>query len=162
MKKQVNEIALLLGLAVGLALCVNFFSPVGIALVGQWDISKGVITAGAKNDAVTDDLEIKDVKVEWEIFNSGTALFVDARRRESYEEGHIPGAVSFPVGEFDMHIEAFMNRHSPEQAIVTYCSGRTCEDSHELAQLFLASGFMNVKEFSDGFPGWVAEGYPIE
>jgi rhodanese-related sulfurtransferase len=162
MKSQAKEIALLLGLAVGLALCVNFFSPVGIALVGQWDISKGVITAGAKNDAVTDDLEIDDVKNARQIFNSGATLFVDARTRESYEEGHIPRAVSFPVGEFDMHIEAFMNRHSPEQPIVTYCSGRTCEDSHELAQLFLASGFVNVRVFIDGFPGWEAEGYPIE
>ena len=119
MKSQAKQIALLLGLAVGLALCVNFFSPVGIALVGRWDISKGVITAGAKNDAVTDDLEIDDVKNARQIFNSGAALFVDARTRESYEEGHIPRAVSFPVGEFDMHIEAFMNRHSPEQPIVT-------------------------------------------
>ena len=79
-----------------------------------------------------------------------------------YDTGHIPGAVSLPMGEFDMHIEAFMNRHSPEQPIVTYCSGRTCEDSHELAQLFLASGFLNVSVFIDGFPGWEAQGYPIE
>jgi rhodanese-related sulfurtransferase len=162
MKKQAKEIALLLGLTVALALCVNFFSPVGIALVGQWDISKGVITAGAKNGAVTGDLEIDDVKNARQIFNSGTALFVDARTRESYEEGHISGAVSFPLGEFDMHIDAFMKRHSPEKSIVTYCSGRTCEDSHELAQLFLASGFLNVRVFIDGFPGWEAEGYPIE
>jgi len=162
MKSQAKEIAVLLGLAVGLALCVNYFSPVGIALVGQWDISKGVITAGAKNDAITDDLEIDDVKNARHIFNSAAALFVDARTRESYEEGHIPGAVSFPVGEFDMRIETFMNRHSPEQPIVTYCSGRTCEDSHELAQLFLASGYLNVRVFIDGFPGWEAEGYPIE
>jgi len=162
MNKQAKEITLLLGLAVGVALSVNFFSPAGIALVGQWDISKGVITAGAKNDAVIDDLEIDDVKNAKQIYNSGTALFVDARSRESYEDGHIPGAVSFPVGEFDTHIEAFMNRHSPEQTIVTYCSGRTCEDSHELAQLFLASGFLNVRVFIDGIPGWEAEGYPIE
>lgn len=162
MQKQVKEIALLLGLAVGLALGVNYVSPVGIALVGQWDISKGVITAGAKNNAVTDGLEIDDVTNAWQIFKSGTALFVDARTRESYAEGHIPGAVSFPLGEFDLHIEAFMNRHSPEQPIITYCSGRTCEDSHELAQLFMASGFLNVSVFIDGFPGWEAKGYPIE
>ena len=162
MEKQAKEITLLLGLAIGLALSVNFFSPVGIPLVGQWDISKGVITAGAKNDAGNDDLEIDDVKKARQLFNSGTALFVDARSRDSYEDGHIPGAVSLPLREFDAHIEAFMNRHPPEQSIVTYCSGRTCEDSHELAQLFLASGFLNVKVFIDGFPGWEAEGYPIE
>jgi len=41
MRKLAKEIAILLGLAVCLALTVNFLSPVGIALVGQWDISQG-------------------------------------------------------------------------------------------------------------------------
>ena len=162
MKKLAKEIAILLGLAVGLAFTVNFLSPVGIALVGQWDTSQGVITAKAKNDGVMDDLEIEDVKIARQIYNSGTALFVDARAREAYEDGHIPGAVSLPVGQFDEDIDAFMSEYSPEQRIVTYCSGRTCEDSHKLARLLLEFEFVNVRVFIDGFPGWEAEGYPIE
>ena len=162
MKKLVKEITILLGIAVGLSLAVNFFSPVGIALVGRWDTSEGVITANAKNDVVMDELEIDDAKTARQIYDSGAALFVDARSRENYEDGHIPGAVSLPVGQFDEQIDSFLSKHAPEQPIVTYCSGRTCEDSHHLAQLLLETGFVNVRVFIDGLPGWEAEGYPVE
>ena len=162
MKKIVKEITILLAVAIGIALTVNFFSPVGIALVGRWDTSEGVITANAKNDVVMDELEIDDAKTARQIYDSGAALFVDARSRENYEDGHIPGAVSLPVGQFDEQIDSFLSKHAPEQPIVTYCSGRSCEDSHNLAQILLESGFVNVRVFIDGLPGWEAEGYPVE
>jgi len=162
MKKLAKETAILLGLAVGLGMAVNFFSTVGIALVGNWDASKGIVAANAKNDIVTPKLEIDDVRMVRKIFDSKTALFVDARPRESYEEGHIPGAVLLAVGGFDAQIDSFADKHSPEQPIVTYCSGRTCEDSHNLARLLLEAGFVNVRVFSDGLPGWEAKGYPVE
>lgn len=162
LKKLAKEISLLLGVAVVLAIIVNYFSPAGIAVVGQWDTSRGVITARAKNDVVVDKLEIEDVKIAKQIFDSGNALFVDARSRDNYDDGHIPGAVSMPVGEFDNLIDSFMDQHSVDQAIVTYCSGRTCEDSHNLARLLMDFGFTDVKVFIDGFPGWEAEGHPIE
>ncbi len=162
MKKLAKETTILTGLAVCIGMVVNFFSPAGIALVGRWDTSKGVISAKAKNDVVMDKLEIDDVRTARKIFDSKTALFVDARTRENYAQGHIPGAVSLPVGLFDERIDSFMSKYSPKQPIVTYCSGRTCEDSHNLAQLLLESGFVNVRVFIDGFPGWEAEGYPVE
>jgi len=162
MKKPAKEITILLGLAVGLAFTVNFLSPIGIPLVGQWDISQGVITANAKNDGAMDELEIDDVKIARQIYDSGIARFVDARTRETYEDGHIPGAVSLPVGDFDEYIDSFMSEYSTDRPIVTYCSGRTCEDSHKLALLLQESGFFDVRVFIDGFPGWEAEGYPIE
>jgi rhodanese-related sulfurtransferase len=161
-KRLGKEISLLLGVAIVLAISVNYFSPAGIAWVGQWDTSRGVITAHAKNRVVTDKQEIEDVSIAKRIFDSGNALFVDARSRDNYEDGHIPGAVSMPVGEFDRLIDAFMDQHALDQTIVTYCSGRTCEDSHLLAQLLLDFGYSDVKIFIDGFPGWEAEGHPIE
>jgi len=161
-KRLCKEISLLLGVACALAIGVNYFSPAGIAWVGQWDTSRGVITARAKNDVVADKAEIENVSMAKHIFDSGNALFVDARARDNYNDGHIPGAVSMPVGEFDNLIDSFMDQHSLSQTIVTYCSGRTCEDSHNLAQRLIDFGFTDVKVFIDGFPGWEAEGYPIE
>jgi hypothetical protein len=55
-----------------------------------------------------------------------------------------------------------MEQYPPEKAIVTYCSGRTCEDGHSLAQLLLAFGYTEINVFIDGFPGWKSEGHPIE
>ena len=59
--KTIKEISVLVGASIIAALAVNYFSPAGIALVGQWDTAKGVITANENNDIVLNDLEIGDV-----------------------------------------------------------------------------------------------------
>ena len=118
--------------------------------------------ARAKNDVVVGDLEIDDVKTAKQIYDSGTALFLDVRSREDYDDGHIKGAVSFPVGRFDAFIDAFKDQYSTDSIIITYCLGRTCDDGHELAQLLFEQGYTTVSVFIDGYPGWEAEGYPIE
>jgi rhodanese-related sulfurtransferase len=157
-----RELVILLGAALIAAFTVNHFSPKGIALVGQWVESQGVITAKAKDDIVLESLEIEDVKIAKQIYDTGKAIFVDARPLESYEDGHIKGAVSFPVWQFDEYIDGFRDQFTTADTIVTYCSGRTCDDSHRLAQLLFEEGYTNVVVFIDGYPGWDAEGYPIE
>ena len=160
--ETIKEISILVSAAIITALAVNYFSPAGIALVGQWDTSQGVITANEKNDIALNDLEIGDVTLAKKLYDSQNFVFVDARSRDDYDEGRIKGAVSLPVGQFDEKIEVFLEQYSPEKAIITYCSGRSCEDSHRLAQLLLALGYTEINVFIDGYPGWKSEGYPIE
>jgi rhodanese-related sulfurtransferase len=161
-RKTIQEIFILLSISVGLAMIVNLLSPSGIPWVGQWDTSQGVITASPSGTEEEKPEEINSVARAMEIFDNGNVLFVDARSSDNYEDGHIPGAISLPVGQFDEQIESLLNRYSSDQPIVTYCSGRTCEDSHDLAQFLSDAGFTNVRIFIDGFPGWEAKGYPIE
>ena len=161
-QKTMKEIIILVGISVILAMVVNFISPKGIALVGQWDTSKGVITASPTGPEEWKPEEVNSVARAKEIFDNGNVLFVDARSQNSYEDGHIPGAVSLPVGQFDEQIESFLSQHSPDTRIVTYCSGRTCEDSHNLARLLSDVGFTHGIVFIDGFPGWEVQGFPIE
>lgn len=161
-RKTVKEIIILVVVSVVLALVVNSLSPRGITLVGQWDTAIGVITANPAGVAQWKTKEIDSVALAKKIFDTGDVLFVDARSQNQYENGHIPGAISLPIGQFEKRIEFFLNRYPPAQPIVTYCSGRTCEDSHDLAQFLSDVGFTNVQIFIDGFPGWEAEGYPVE
>jgi rhodanese-related sulfurtransferase len=161
-KKTIQEIITLLGVSLILALVVNTFSPRGIALVGQWDIAQGVVTASPAAGATGQPQEIDSIALAKAIFDEGEVLFVDARSQKDYGNGHIPGAISLPVGQFKERIGSFLNRYPLEQPIVTYCSGRTCEDSHDLARFLSDIGFTNVRIFIDGFPGWKAEGYPVE
>jgi rhodanese-related sulfurtransferase len=161
-RKTIKEIVILVGVAVTLAFVVNTFSPRGIALVGQWDTAKGVITADPQPAEERKLQEIDSVTWAKEIYDKGHVLFVDARSQNNYEQGHIPGAVSLPLGQFDQMIESFLSKHALDQPMVAYCSGRTCEDSHHLARLLLEAGFTDVRVFIDGFPGWEAEGYPVE
>ena len=160
--KTIKEISIILGLAFVLAFTVNYFSPTGIAVVGQWDTAQGVVTAKAKNDPVINEIEIATVDQARILYESGDYIFVDARSAEDYEAGHIKGAVSLPVGQFEDKIAGFLEQYSPEISIVTYCSGRTCLDSHQLADNLLEFGYEKVNVFIDGFPGWEAEGHPVE
>jgi rhodanese-related sulfurtransferase len=160
--KTIKELGILLGISIIAAFSVNYFSPAGIALVGQWDTEKGVITANEKNKIDLIDFEIGDIALAKELWDSNNYVFIDARPRDDYDEGHIQGAVSLPLGQFDEKIEAFMDQYPPETAIISYCSGRTCEDSHRLAELLLAVGYSQINVFIDGFPGWEAQGYPVE
>lgn len=161
-KNIAKELALILTLALITAFTVNFFSPRGIALFGEWDTSQGVISAKSKEDVIVRELEITDVLKAKEIFDSGKAVFVDARSRQQYKEGSIKGAVSMPLNEFDERIEQFLTKYPLSAFIVTYCSGRECEQGHVLGQYLIEEGYTNVKVFIDGFCGWEGEGYPVE
>ena len=161
MQKLVKHILVLLAVAMSLALVVNRLSPQGIPLIGQWDTELGVVTADTAEAALWMDFEISDPEVAKQVFDAGNALFVDVRSQDMFDDGHIPGAVSLPLGDFDTRLETFAADVSPTQPIVTYCSGRLCQDSHTAAQRLLESGFENVVVYIDGFPGWVDYGYPV-
>lgn len=158
----IKQIAALLGCAVILAFVVNAISPRGIPWQGQWDESQGVVTADQRALQTTLDFEIPDAPTARRLQAAAQVTFVDARPAEDYREGHIPEAVSLPVGDFDRLIEDFRRRFDQDAPIVTYCSGRSCQDSHILAQRLFEEGYTNVSVFIDGYPGWTAEGYPIE
>ena len=160
--KTLKEICIITVISIIAAFGVNSFSPNGIALVGQWDTSQGVISAIGKNDVVMEELEIDDVTHAKTLYDTGHVLFVDARSFEDFTDGHLKGAVSLPVGQYDEQIDGFLELHDLDIPIVTYCSGRTCEDSHHLAQLLMERGYMNISVMIDGFPGWETEGYPID
>jgi rhodanese-related sulfurtransferase len=160
--RTLKESGILVLISIATAITVHCFSPVGIAWVGKWDTEQGVVKALAKNDNSSSDLEIGDLGLARKMFDSGSFLFVDARSRSDYEAGHIKGSVSLPIGQFDDEIFDFLDKYPPETSIVAYCSGRNCEDSHRLAEHFLDFGYTQVRVMIDGYPGWKAEGYPVE
>jgi len=99
-----------------------------------------------------------------EAFNAG-ATFLDARRTADYELGHVGGAWSLPIWEDTLEnrlieFEAKANP-SPETALVLYCSGGSCEDSHLLAAKLFQMGYRNLLIYRDGYPDWVNQGRPI-
>lgn len=157
-----KEILILLGVAIATALVVNGLSPKGIAAFGNWDTTVGVVSARPKGyqDALFE--EIRDVESAKAIFDQGEAVFIDARSEAFFLEGHIAGAVSLPVGQLSEKIQMLLNTYEPSTPMITYCSGRTCDESHKLAQLLATVGYLNVRIFIDGYPAWEESGYPSE
>jgi rhodanese-related sulfurtransferase len=110
---------------------------------------------------------IRDISSQeaWKAFQSNTP-FLDARRSAEYLEGHIAGAWCVPVWEADVEDRLLSfkaaRRPGPEDAIVIYCSGGDCRDSHLLAQKLLNEGYYHLLIYHDGFPDWVAQKRPVE
>lgn len=50
---------------------------------------------------------------------TGKIVVVDVRSAQSYNEGHIPGAISIPIDEVDLNVDRFKSFKKP---IVTYCT----------------------------------------
>jgi rhodanese-related sulfurtransferase len=94
----------------------------------------------------------------------GDVPFLDARRTAVYRDGHVAGARPFSVWEADIDdkVKAFFAEgHDPSGAIVVYCSGGDCEDSHTLGQKLYMAGFDNVLVYKDGFPDWEKRGLAV-
>lgn len=161
-RKTIREVVIIIGLSLITAFTINLISPRGIAFVGQWDPSKGVISARAKNDVVVVEREIHDITEAKAIFDEGKAVFIDARNVEEYSEGRIKGAVCFPVGSYEEAIASFIEKHPFQVPLIVYCSGRECDDSHLLAAYLSDEGYENVRVMVDGFPLWNSKGFPVE
>ncbi|MEJ2200646.1 MAG: rhodanese-like domain-containing protein [Desulfuromonadaceae bacterium] len=89
------------------------------------------------------------------------ALLVDARTAESYDEGHLPGALSLPLGELDDRLGPFVNEFPKETTLIIYCSGFGCPDSFDVGVRLLEAGYGDVRVYEGGFPEWRDAGLPV-
>jgi len=89
------------------------------------------------------------------------AVAVDARRPEDYALGHLPGAVSLPVEEFDFYFPRSQARLHPDSPLVIYCGGGECTLSHELADALTQMGFRQVHVLTGGIDAWRAAGLRV-
>lgn len=98
----------------------------------------------------------------WDLLAAGTHVFFDARPAADYEAGHIPTAVSVPYDGVEEAMPRVQMLLTPAQPIVTYCSGRECDESFLLTLYLREQGFTNVVLFAGGFERWRAAGHPVE
>jgi rhodanese-related sulfurtransferase len=98
-----------------------------------------------------------------EMANDPSVLFADARSKVEYDQGHIPGAIPLPVGEFDVYYKKYEAKIKKARKIVTYCHGVGCKLSDKCAQkLYNDHKFHNVASFFGGWPQWQQANLPIE
>jgi glyoxylase-like metal-dependent hydrolase (beta-lactamase superfamily II)/rhodanese-related sulfurtransferase len=81
---------------------------------------------------------------------------LDVRERESYEQGHIPGAILIPRGQLELRVDALLP--DPTARIVVYCQyGKVST----LATATLREmGFTRAIAMAQGMESWLEKGYP--
>jgi len=88
---------------------------------------------------------------------SGDATILDVRPHEEYRAGHIPGALSIPVGE----LAARLKELPKNREIVAYCRGPYCVMAVEAVALLRKKGF-TAHRMELGIADWRARGWRVD
>ncbi|MGW2821296.1 rhodanese-like domain-containing protein [Streptomyces sp. NPDC001443] len=85
-------------------------------------------------------------------------VVLDSRSTESWDQGHIPGAVHLPTALIAEQAARLLDKSVP---VVTYCWGPGCNGATRAALALAELGYQ-VKEMLGGFEYWVREGFAHE
>jgi rhodanese-related sulfurtransferase/DNA-binding transcriptional ArsR family regulator len=82
---------------------------------------------------------------------------IDARPREEYEAGHIPGALSIPVSELERRFKEIPRARE----VIAYCRGPYCVYALDAVTQLRKRGY-RARRAADGFPAWRNAGLPVQ
>ncbi|MBV7696531.1 rhodanese-like domain-containing protein [Streptomyces sp. TRM70350] len=85
-------------------------------------------------------------------------VVVDSRSTESWDQGHLPGAIHLPTALIPEQAEQLLDKSVP---VVTYCWGPGCNGATRAALALAELGYQ-VKEMLGGFEYWAREGFEYE
>lgn len=160
--KDFKGCLILLGLSAGLAFGVNAISPSGIALFGQWDKSAGVLMAGSVHEDEVHAQEINNPLKVRRMIQEGKTVVLDVRRSDIFAQGHLPGALSFPLHAFDGIVGQLRDTVAKDDPVLVYCSGVACVDSHDFAARMIRMGYAQVMVYAGGFTEWQEMEFEVE
>ena len=93
-------------------------------------------------------------------FDTGSAIFIDARDPEDYKSGHIQEAINIPFDYYEDY-EDLIDGLDETAIYIIYCSGSECSLSIELADyLYNEKLFEKILVFEGGWPEWQNIEYP--
>jgi rhodanese-related sulfurtransferase/DNA-binding transcriptional ArsR family regulator len=88
---------------------------------------------------------------------AGEATVLDVRPLEEYRAGHIPGAISMPIGELESRIKQLPK----SRGVIAYCRGPYCVMAIEAVELLRKKGF-KAHRLEQGVADWRARGWRVE
>jgi rhodanese-related sulfurtransferase len=81
---------------------------------------------------------------------------LDVRPATEYTAGHIPGAVSLPIGQLEQRLAELPSSGE----VVAYCRGPYCVFAHDAVRLLRANGH-TARRLDGGMPEWRLAGLPV-
>jgi rhodanese-related sulfurtransferase len=150
-----RQMIFVLILSVIIGLSVNVIRSNGIPIIGDWS-TEGRLSSDDGSFLVIPIIEAKTA------FNENRAVFLDARDKGLFDQGHIKGAKSLPWHSVNDHFIDIVEGVANDTLIITYCDGETCDLSHELALFLKEMEFSNVKVLVNGWTVWQEMNLPVE
>jgi len=101
-----------------------------------------------------DETSLQEITARWQ----GSVLWLDARPRDQYEKGHIPGALLLNEQEFDTQLlELLDTLQTTTKPVILYCGGERCEASRKVREKLLAAVPLDqCLVLKGGWPAWQA------
>ncbi|HEY3862096.1 MAG TPA: rhodanese-like domain-containing protein [Verrucomicrobiae bacterium] len=102
------------------------------------------------------DISIGDLKTA---IAKHKVVLLDANGTDSWQSGHIPGAIDFSAKQDDL---AKLLPHNKNVLVVAYCGNPQCPAYHAAAVAAKKLGYKNVKHLVAGIQGWKTAGEKTE
>lgn len=115
-----------------------------------------------ENQARAKGIPLMDAGAVHAALQEGAHWALDARSPAEYFSGTLPGALSLPRADAPEQFVAIASLLSPEDPVITFCSGIDCDDAYLLAVFLREQSFTNVLLFVGGLEEWAAAGYALE
>jgi rhodanese-related sulfurtransferase len=93
-----------------------------------------------------------------ERLDSGPLALFDVRGDIEYEQGHIPGALTAPLGSLVFRVASVMN---PDSTVIVYSGGGDCTLASEAVERLENLGLLDVHCYEGGLEGWRAARLPV-
>ncbi len=94
------------------------------------------------------EITIKELKTA---MADNKVTLIDANGTESFDKGHIPGAVNY--SEVDTKLASVLPKDK-NALVVAYCGGPKCNAYESAAKAAKKLGYTNVKHLTAGISGW--------
>ncbi len=163
MKKIILQMSVIFLFSAAVGIVYNQFSRSPLPIFKKYNPLR-IDNSSAKNPGADDSILLQEIDIETMryMLETDEVVLVDARTKEEFNDGHIPGAVNLPVYEFPRYYQEAADRFGNDRIIVTYCSSITCVDSSLLAEKLYRKGHTQIFVYRGGFDEWSNLGLPVE
>ncbi|MBI4580119.1 MAG: rhodanese-like domain-containing protein [Planctomycetes bacterium] len=173
----------------GLALGTDYFAPLRAkaksppasapaAITATQAATAPTVTAKTATDeaaevkAILERLELHPIEHDEAVtlfrdpgYAQGLYLFIDARKDDEYQAGHVPGALQLYYYEEQRYAEVAVALARAAEKVVIYCNGGECDDSLLTADLLRGKYAVDPAKlfvYYAGYEHWYNAGLPIE
>src|SRR5881394_202439 len=102
------------------------------------------------------DITIKELKAD---MAAKKVTLLDANGTESWEKGHIPGAINFDASQKEL---AKVLPKDKNGLVVAYCGNPKCKAYQAAAKAAEKLGYTNLRHLTAGIQGWKEAGEQTE
>jgi len=118
----------------------------GLREVGEERLTDVRALADAHGPGKTADVGLEAARA---LAREGKAILVDVRPAHEYEHGHLPEAISLPIGELPLRIDELPR----DRRILAYCRGAYCLFADEAVTILAEHGY-DAARLADGWSEW--------